>query len=436
MIFMLRLKSPWSAAIVFALLIGAAAVVVLGWRGGGGEGGAETAPTARERGRSIASRPAARGRERTKSVREAGTLTAQEIRDRMPPRAGQGVRLTLSRGKLPEESALLFRSLGRLEGEAALDEIVGRYGDVGSYAAAAAAQVILGWMEVDREAAVAAFRELAGPTAAGSTELMFCWKGKSFLSGYGGSGATVLQFAMRDVLAGVARMNELEGQALLREEPWCGAVCFVFGLQGLADGMAAGSDWRQLRAQLGALIVERDQDRAGKPAIIDKQAAHEQHHLNQILALRWARDDMTAAVEWYVNEVAPPGPGTSRPQRIVELLRQMPVEDRTRVVDWFEQQRSEARWDDAVAVEYAKQLVFFSLDANTERLAAMPDEESNRVAIVSLFVTPQKRNGKLSLRFKRESLTRLIKAANLSLATEARMLEMMTTGGGDLGRGS
>lgn len=185
---MMRWLGSPAALLALALLIGAAVVVGLGIGTEDGKNEADSAtPVAREKGRKVGMRPAARGRERTKSGRELSGLSAEQVRSRLPAGDKPGLLRLTGRG-MPEESALLFRRLGRLEGEAAIDEIVARYSNSGSYAAAAAVQAIVGWMEVDRGAAIAAFRELIAPQASagnGIARQLFCWKGTGFVSGFG-----------------------------------------------------------------------------------------------------------------------------------------------------------------------------------------------------------------------------------------------------------
>ena len=114
-------------------------------------------------------------------------MSAEQLLSRLPVMGGEGGLVFISGQKMSEEEARLFRRLGALEGEAAIDELVGRYSSVGNYAAAAVSEAIVGWMEVDRAAAIAAFRELVNPSSGGNglVESIFCWKGTSFVSGFG-----------------------------------------------------------------------------------------------------------------------------------------------------------------------------------------------------------------------------------------------------------
>jgi len=185
---MMRILPSRTAALAVALLIGAA--VVIGLNSGSGDGeerGGAVAKPAREKGRTAGMRPAARGRERSKSGRELRGLSAEQVLSRLPVMGGEGGLVFISGLKLPEEAARLFQRLGALQGEAAIDEIVGRYSSAGNYAAAAVSEAIVGWMEVDREAAISAFRELVKPSSGGNglVESIFCWKGTSFVSGFG-----------------------------------------------------------------------------------------------------------------------------------------------------------------------------------------------------------------------------------------------------------
>ena len=59
-----------------------------------------------------------------------------------------------------ERTRLLFRRLGKLEGEAALDFLLEKYGKEQGYTGLAMTFAILGWMEADPEAAIKAFQQL------------------------------------------------------------------------------------------------------------------------------------------------------------------------------------------------------------------------------------------------------------------------------------
>jgi len=234
---------------------------------------------------------------------------------------------------------------------------------------------------------------------------------------------------MRGVMAGATRSSELEGLALLREDPWSSGRHFPAGMRGFADGMASGTDWRALRAEMMGLLEDRKRSRTGDAAAIEKTAQYEQHYLDRTLAIRWARDDLAAAVDWYVNELVPDEQSKSNLQRAVTLLHHVPATERQRVVDWFEQRRSDEQWDDSLVMQYTMRLAGHTPDAEIHRLAAMPDDESQRAAIVSAFVAPAKKDGQLVLRHEPGVLLRLMDEANLSEWSKAGFVAVMTSTG-------
>lgn len=238
-----------------------------------------------------------------------------------------------------------------------------------------------------------------------------------------------MQSALHEVMAGATRSSELEGFALLREEPWQSGNNFLPGVRGFADGMASGTDWRGLREQLMGLIAARSQGKSDDAAEIERVAKQEQAFVDRMLAIRWAGDDIDAAVDWYANQVMPPEQSAASMPRSVDILVQLSKDQRHRVLDWFEGQRADTQWDDAMVVAYGKRLAGQAPDADIERLAAMPDDEASRAAIVAGFVQPYKKSGQLVLRHEPGQLLSLMKAANLSAETEARLKKLMSSTG-------
>ena len=158
------------------LLVGAAALV-LATRSTDSPGeatGVSEAPVRQCVAKSDGQRPVYLARSKSsKSDREVRALTARQVRDALPEAVNPLVFV-----EYPAEDAervqLLFRRLGALEGEAALDEILSRYGK-GRYTGQAMALAIAGWMEVDPAAALSAFRELLGSEQ--PREFGLRWKG-------------------------------------------------------------------------------------------------------------------------------------------------------------------------------------------------------------------------------------------------------------------
>jgi hypothetical protein len=94
-----------------------------------------------------------RSDESAKLKREIRGLSPRQVRDALPETADP---LAFAGWGGSERIRLLFRRLGELEGEAALDEVLARYG-TGAFTANAMTHALLGWMEVDPAAAMAVF---------------------------------------------------------------------------------------------------------------------------------------------------------------------------------------------------------------------------------------------------------------------------------------
>lgn len=113
--------------------------------------------------------------------REIRGMSLRQVRDALPETA-EGSAFAF-RGAV-SRTALLFRRLGELEGEAALDEILARYGR-GDFTANAMTQVVLGWMRSDRKAALEAFRQLMGGGSPNVLLAGMSWRGEPLLPVFG-----------------------------------------------------------------------------------------------------------------------------------------------------------------------------------------------------------------------------------------------------------
>lgn len=167
-----------------SLLIGAAVVVVFsGGEHPGADAGREQAVRSATRYAPKALRPGfIQDCERLSlfalDLRKA---SPREVRDQLPDTLDQAVRL--DRGGWRRCQAL-FRRFGELEGEQALDEIVGRYRH-GQLTVEVMTQAVIGWMEVDRPAALAAFGKLMKGGDGPLPNLGIAWKGTLLTSGFG-----------------------------------------------------------------------------------------------------------------------------------------------------------------------------------------------------------------------------------------------------------
>jgi hypothetical protein len=83
-----------------------------------------------------------------------------------------------------ERTRLLFRRLGELEGEQALDDLVERYGK-GQFTAIAMTEAVIGWMSVDRDEALAAFDRMMRGKPGSQLGRGITWNACEILSGFG-----------------------------------------------------------------------------------------------------------------------------------------------------------------------------------------------------------------------------------------------------------
>jgi hypothetical protein len=118
-----------------------------------------------------------------------------------------------------ERTRLLFRRLGKLEGEEALDFLMEKYGKEQGFTGLAMTFAILGWMEVDPEAAIKAFQQLNRSNTPNLPSMM--WRNETVLTGFGGElRPAIVQFALREVLLAASLESPDRGMDLLREYPW------------------------------------------------------------------------------------------------------------------------------------------------------------------------------------------------------------------------
>mgnify|MGYP001815485979 CR=1 FL=1 len=164
-----------------ALLLGAAVVVGMS-RGADEAATAEFEPDKRP--------PSARSKgesrepdSRSKWERELAGLSLRAVRNQLPPSAPLNHYRPEGREQW-ERDRHLFRRFGEIAGEAALDEIAGRYGQ-SRFTMEAMTEAIIGWMAVDRAAALAAFESLMKSSSLAPLEFGMAWKGSLILSGLG-----------------------------------------------------------------------------------------------------------------------------------------------------------------------------------------------------------------------------------------------------------
>ena len=196
-----------------------------------------------------------------------------------------------------ERTRLLFRRLGKLEGEEALDFLMEKYGREQGFTGLAMTFAILGWMEADPEAAIKAFQQLNRSNTPNLPSMM--WRNETVLTGFGGElRPAIVQFALREVLRAASLENPERGMDLLREYPWDYHANFHSGMTGYAQALAENPnvDWRGLRDKLAGLVDDRQNQRAERDEPSPVLWTQELTNLDRTVAQLWANRDLSAAV--------------------------------------------------------------------------------------------------------------------------------------------
>lgn len=234
-----------------------------------------------------------------------------------------------------------------------------------------------------------------------------------------------MRSALQHIVERRTRQDTEAGYALLNEKPWNQITGFTAGVRGYAAALGAGTNWRQLRAEVGEVMAERW--KTGSVADPEgKSRRAEENSLDLVIAQEWARRDLGAAITWYAKEL--PGGESSSYSRILKLLQAVDVRDVDRVAEWFEGNPDTGEVFDALVAKYSSGLAHKKPDELVvERLVQIPREERHRVKIISSFIGPGKKNGKPVLRNPPELLHRMIDAAQLSEGERERILAVVAS---------
>ena len=179
---------------------------------------------------------------------EVGALSLQEVYFQLPEKSEESALKLMSSSQVGEQliregasfrggrtleidpeteerNRLLFRRLGELEGEEAINYLLEKYGEEEPTTALGITFAILGWMDVDLEAALAAFQELSRSETPNLPSMR--WKGRKVLTGFGGKDRpAAVQFGIREVMRAVSLVDHERGLALLGE--FLGVITRVF----------------------------------------------------------------------------------------------------------------------------------------------------------------------------------------------------------------
>jgi hypothetical protein len=314
-----------------------------------------------------------------------------------------------------ERTRLLFRRLGKLEGEEALDFLLERYGKEQGFTGLAMTFAILGWMEADPEAAIRAFQQLNRCNTPNLPSMM--WRNETVLTGFGGElRPAIVQFALREVLRSASLGHPERGMDLLREFPWNYHVNFHSGVTGYAQALAENPDvdWRGLRDQLAELVDDRQNERGERNEPSQVLWTQEVTNLDRTVVQLWANRDLSAAVDWYVRELEWDQTAMTTNSRALTVFQGVSKGDRWKVMRWIENNHGRNGWDDSLIVDYTMAWAMGPPDDFVDRLVSLPEDEPRRLEIVNRYSFSSSGNGGSVMRIPSDQARRLIDAARLS----------------------
>lgn len=318
----------------------------------------------------------------------------------------------------------LLRRLGELEGDAALDEILNMRGKAHTHAIALA-HALTGWFRANPEEAEAAFREMLGlDTRRSSNVNAITWRGKTVFNPW--ETFTVNHFISL-VMEARTRIDPAAGRELLLETLWRRNINWGAGLAGYLDGLRGRNDWLEVREEFLTLI-DQGQSQQTSPVSRDARYATFVHNrekdLDWIIARRWARDDLPAALKWYAKD----RPHQSSPsERALELLGTLPPEQRSQVADWMAIHNGAVTADDTLPIAYVQVNHSRLPSPDLLQLLTVLPKESQRAAIVAHFASAE-RKGKGQLRYQTDHLLELLNTAQLSPEEHARWEKHISSG--------
>ena len=382
---------------------------------------------------------------------EVGALSLQEVYFQLPEKSEESALKLMSSSQVGEQliregasfrggrtleidpeteerNRLLFRRLGELEGEEAINYLLEKYGEEEPTTALGITFAILGWMDVDLEAALAAFQELSRSETPNLPSMR--WKGRKVLTGFGGKDRpAAVQFGIREVMRAVSLVDHERGLALLGEFPWSHYASFHSGLTGYAEANVAdpAKDLDQMREAFAAIVEERFLSRVdGIEPSKDFRASH-MERIDRMLAQTWADRDLDAAIKWYSRELEWDRTLATEVERILTVFGGIRSARRSEIIKWIEKNRTESDWDDRLIISYTLGWASGPVDKFVERLVILPIEERDRTEIVERWTMNDNRNGVSLPRVSREDAHRLFEAADLSVAERTRLQEEFDT---------
>lgn len=313
----------------------------------------------------------------------------------------------------------LLRRLGELEGEAALDEVLNMRGKA-HVRALALAHVLAGWLRADPQAADRAFREMLGLNSRRRYHVnAITWRGKTVFNPW--ETLTVNRFISL-ILEERTKLDPKAGRSLMMDTLWSRNINWEAGLTGYLDGLRGRHDWLKVHEEFRELISKGPAG-SGEPARVSQDAGYQnfvhnrERNLDWIIARRWARDDLPAALKWYAKD----RPHERSPSdRALEILGALPPEQRSQINEWLVTHNTAVTADENLPFAYVR--TYHSILPNQDLLqllTALPSE-SQRASIVTHFVSAQE-SSKGTLRYQPDDLLELLHSAQLSPKDHARL---------------
>lgn len=310
------------------------------------------------------------------------------------------------------EAEALFRQLGRLLGEEALDEIVNHYdrgaeGETNQFAVRALGWALAGWMEKDFEGASQALLELQKglkDEVQENSRSTLEWNGKQVIIP-GDFSFVIAQFELiRPAVEAAAKANPEASLDLIRQLP--NAINYI-GIY--TDGLGRRTDWVALEERLRKL------EWATEPV-----PATGQDYITLAVATGWVGWDVEGAVDWFLENNA--GSDKGRVSLALQILHS--VSDPLQAVAWLRENEGTDTEIDRFLDSYSQKLWPKENAHELHRIIGMPSQEGVRDRILTRFGRPrQVGEGEFEVWFPPETLHSLVTAARLSPENEKRWRE-------------
>lgn len=307
------------------------------------------------------------------------------------------------------EAQALFRQLGELLGEEALDEIVRRYRmeedeATNQFVVRAMGWALAGWMKKDVEGASQALRQLQRSlkdNVQENTESVFDWKGTQLTLSGDSSFAIAHIELMRPGLQAATEADSEVGLELIRQMPGATGYLSLY-----TSSLSRSTDWAAVDAQLRALDW-------GSSTLVTSG----QDSITRAVASGWVKWDVEGALDWFLERNTDSGSG--RISLALQILSS--VSDPLQAVEWLREHEGTDTEIDRFLEGYSQTLWPKETANELHRIIGIPSQEAVRDRILTRFARPRKGGEEgMEVWFPPETLHSLITAARLSPESEKR----------------